>query len=122
MQSSKEFIDKHIISIDRLLKDSSTISNVKLCFGTFQEPQPAIMTTFTSAQKGFKVAKARDLMQFSFPPDSAPLWYKYAQSSRPLFQHGRLVCVEYIHHTAQLLNRRQCRIITLISLRLIVDN
>jgi hypothetical protein len=39
-----------------------------------------------------------------------------------LLQHACLVCIKHIDHTAQLLNCCQCRIVTFISLRLIIDN
>lgn len=39
-----------------------------------------------------------------------------------LLQHGSLVCIQHIHHVAQLLNRCQRRIVRFIALRLIVDD
>ena len=39
-----------------------------------------------------------------------------------LFQHGSLVRVKYIHHTAQFLDCCQSRIVGLISVRLVKDD
>ena len=60
------------------------------------------------------------------PHPSAPLVYSTFAFPRyrlsPLFEHRSLISIQHIDHTAQFLNRRQCRIVAFIPLRLVIDN